>query len=220
MSRGFRLTELYLTCSLRLALSYAIITSTTDLIERHGMKRIVVVGSTGSGKTTLAATLASRLDLRHIELDALHWDAGWTPAPKDTFRARTSAALAVSDRWVVDGNYSAVRDLVWDRADTLVWLDYRLPLLFWRLARRTLVRVYRKEELWNGNREDLRTHLFSRDSLFLWLVTSYGPRRREFPKVLARPELGHLEVYRFRSPRKAEEWLQQCTAASSYPTGH
>ena len=148
-------------------------------VVRRSIQRIVVVGSTGAGKTTLSATLGKRLGLRHIELDASHWDAGWTPAPDDVFRARTSAALAEADRWVVDGNYRAVRDLVWSQADTLIWLDYGLPLLLFRVLRRTLVRVFRRHELWNGNREDWRSQFFSRDSLFLWLITTHGRRRRE-----------------------------------------
>src|SRR5579871_6058918 len=88
--------------------------------------RIVVVGSTGSGKTTLARHLACRLHLAHVELDALHWDANWVPAPTPIFRERVDAALS-GPAWAVDGNYSKVRDIVWPRADTVIWLDYPLP---------------------------------------------------------------------------------------------
>jgi len=174
--------------------------------RRVPMQRVVVVGCTGSGKTTLAAALSHRLDAKHIELDALHWGPNWTPVPNDQFRAQT-AEFAKIDRWVADGNYGAVRDLVWGRADTLVWLDYPFVVLLYRLTRRILQRGIRRQELWNGNRENLRTHFLSRDSLFLWLVKSYRRRQREYPLLLARPEYAHLAVCRFQRPAEADEWL-------------
>lgn len=119
------------------------------------MKRIVVVGTTGTGKTTMAQRLADRLRLPHVELDALHWGPNWTEAPREIFRARVTGALH-GDAWVVDGNYGKVRDLVWSRADTVIWLDYPLWLILWRLASRTTRRVIARETLWNGNRETLR----------------------------------------------------------------
>ena len=126
------------------------------------LKRIIVVGTTASGKTTMASQLAQRLGLRHVELDALHWEANWTKAATDVLRERVSAALP-DDGWVVDGNYSAVRDIIWPQADTVVWLDYSLPLILARLTRRTFVRVASRVELWNGNRERLLTQFFTRD---------------------------------------------------------
>jgi adenylate kinase family enzyme len=114
------------------------------------MRRIVVVGTTGSGKTTLAAAIAARLGIPHIELDALHWEANWTEAPTDVLRDRITRALSGA-AWVVDGNYGKVRDLFWSRADTVVWLDYSLPVILWQLAGRTLKRVVTREELWSGN---------------------------------------------------------------------
>src|SRR5579872_6394422 len=135
-------------------------------------RRIVVVGSTAAGKTSLASDLSSRLGIPHIELDALHWEAGWAPAAAPAFRARVSQALA-GDAWVVDGNYSSVRDLVWPRADTMVWLDYGLPLILWRLTRRTGHRLRTGHELWNGNRERFGT-VFSRESLYVWVFKTHG----------------------------------------------
>jgi adenylate kinase family enzyme len=173
-------------------------------IERH--RRIAVVGTTGSGKTTLAQQLARRLAIPHVELDALHWDPYWTPVPPEVFRERTALALN-GEAWVVDGNYSAVRDVVWSRADTLVWLDYPLPVILWRLFWRTLRRVVTREELWNENRERFLAQFFSRDSLFLWVLRSYPRRRREYPALLDQPAYAHLAVVRLHSPRAARAWL-------------
>jgi adenylate kinase family enzyme len=169
-------------------------------------QRIVVVGTSGSGKTTLAREIGRRLGMPHVELDALHWDPGWTEAPLPVFRERVAAALG-GERWVADGNYGKVRDLVWGRAELLVWLDYPLPVVMGRLVRRIFRRVLTREELWNGNRERLRDHLFTRDSLLLWALQQHPRHRREYPGRFSQPAFCHLEVVRLQSPRAAQEWL-------------
>jgi len=169
-------------------------------------QRIAVVGTTGSGKTTMARRIAQRLAINHVELDALHWGPNWTPAPTELFREHTAQALN-GDAWVVDGNYSKVRDVVWSRADTIVWLDYPLLVILGRLAWRTLRRVITREELWQGNRECFAAQFASRDSLFLWALRTYPRRRREYPTLLQRPEHIHLAVVHLRSPRAARDWL-------------
>ncbi|HEU0116714.1 MAG TPA: AAA family ATPase [Thermomicrobiales bacterium] len=170
------------------------------------MKRVVVIGAAGSGKTSLAAALARRLRAPHVELDALYWESNWAPTARETFRRRVEAALA-DETWVVDGNYSSARDVVWRRADTLVWLDYPLPVVLWRLARRSVTRIVRNDELWNGNRETLRHLLRGKDSLFVWAIQSHRRYRREHPALFTRPEHRHLRVLRFQSPSAATRWL-------------
>ncbi len=176
-------------------------------------RRIVVIGTSGSGKTTTARQLAQRLGCPHVELDALHWEPNWTEAPLDVFRTRVAEALA-GDAWVTDGNYSQVRDIAWGRADTVVWLDYSLPVVLWRVVWRTLRRSLTREELWSGNRESLRKALFSRDSIVLWSLQTYHRRRREYPALFARPEYAHLAVVRLPSPRATREWLTRLPAQS------
>lgn len=168
--------------------------------------RIVIVGTTGSGKTTLARRLSEQTGIPHIELDALHWGPNWQEAPLDTFRERIAAALTEST-WIVDGNYSKVRDIVWGGANTLIWLDYTFPLVFTRLIRRTFRRVVQREELWNGNRERWG-NVLSRHSLLWWAIKTYPRNRRRYPELLARPEYSHLTVIRLGSPSATERWLQ------------
>ena len=169
------------------------------------MRRISVIGTSGSGKTTVARRAAEALGVPHVELDALHWEPGWREAPLEAFRARVRDAIR-GDRWVVDGNYSKVRDIVWGGADTVLWLDYPFHVLFTRLLRRTLRRIVTRERLWNDNRESLRMML-SRDSILLWAISSYPRRKVEIPELMSAPEYAHIRFLVHASPAETEEWL-------------
>lgn len=171
------------------------------------MQRISVVGTTGSGKTTLARQISQRLNIPHVELDYLHWEPNWIEAANDVMRARVTQAIS-GDSWVVDGNYSMVRDIVWGKADTVVWLDYAWNLVMRRILWRTLLRVVTKQQVCNGNRETWQT-TFSRDSIILWALRTYPQKRREFPQLFAQPEYSHLKIVHLRSPVDTAAWLQQ-----------
>jgi adenylate kinase family enzyme len=172
-------------------------------------QRISIVGTSGSGKTTLARQISQRLAISHVELDALHHEPNWAEPPINVFRRRVEQALS-GDSWVVDGNYSKVRDIVWSRVDTVVWLDYPLPVIMERLVRRTFQRVVTQEELWNGNRETWQT-TFSRDSIILWVLQTYRKSRKEYPILFNQPEYAHLKVVQMRSPKTTQTWLSSLT---------
>ncbi len=176
-----------------------------DIMEHKIGQRISVIGTSGSGKTTLARQLAERLGCQHVELDALNWEADWEMAPTAVFQQRVTDALQ-GDSWTVDGNYSRVRELIWSKADTVVWLDYSLPRIYWQLTQRTIRRVVSREKLWGTNREQWGI-VFSRDSIFLWVWNTYGRRRREYPVLLAEEGNGHLTAVILKSPRQTQKWL-------------
>jgi len=169
------------------------------------MRRVVVVGTSGTGKTTVASRIAAAIGASHVELDSLHWEPGWKEASVDLFRSRAAEATS-GEKWVADGNYRAVRDILWGRADTVVWLDYPLRVAFWRVVRRTVRRILTREELWNGNREGLSA-LVGPDSMPLWVLKTHRIRRREYPELFASPEYGHLKVIRHGSNDETERWL-------------
>ncbi len=171
------------------------------------MQRVVIIGSTGSGKSTLAGQLAPRLNAAIIDPDALFWEADWQTAPPLVFRERVAQAVS-GERWIFAGNYGSVRDLVWLRADTLIWLNYPLSLIFRRLFRRTVRRIVTQENLWgSGNRETWRKQFLTRDSLFVWLIKSHRRRQREIPYLLRLPEYAHLTMISLNSPRETDRWL-------------
>ena len=113
-----------------------------------------------------------------------------------------------SERWAVAGNYNVIRDLIWPRAEAIIWLDYSLWTIFWQLTRRTFKRWWSQELLWGTNRENLWTHfkLWSQDSLHHWLFKTYWRRKRETPQLLSEPRNAHLTVFHFKSPREVEGW--------------
>jgi adenylate kinase family enzyme len=172
--------------------------------------RILVIGTTGSGKSTLSEKLSAKLDLEYIELDALHWLPGWNHVSEDEFRDRVDLATRTSS-WVIAGNYSIARDISWPRAEAVIWLDYSLWTIFWQLWRRTWSRWWRQELLWGTNYERLLPQLkiwSAEDSLFHWLFKTYWKRKREYPQLLTLPEYSHLKLYRFKNPKGTEDWFQ------------
>lgn len=170
--------------------------------------RVVVLGTSGAGKSTFARRLAELGACRHIELDALHWSPGWVEVPNDAFRAAVARALD-AEAWVVDGNYPAARDLVWPSATHLVWLDYPRWLVMWRVTSRTLRRWVTREVICNGNRESLRMSFMSKDSILWWAWSTFHGRRREYEALFAENPFPHLTLMRVGTPREAEALVQQ-----------
>lgn len=172
-------------------------------------KRMVVIGTTSTGKSTLAEKIANRLDIDFIELDALHWEPNWQEAPLEVFRERVRRAIR-SKRWIVAGNYHVVRDLIWPEAEAIIWLDYSLWRIFCQLTLRTFKRWWTQELIWGTNREALWVHfkLWSQESLFHWLFKTYWRRKRETPEILKLPEHRHLRLFRFTHPKDTEEWIK------------
>lgn len=176
-------------------------------VREPAAARYVVVGSSGAGKTALARRMAARLGVPHVELDALHFAAGWVEVPDEVFAARAGTATATGG-WVLDGNYTGVMPgLVWPRAQAIVWLDYPFRTCAWRLLRRTVARSWQRRELWHGNRESWRVSFASRDSVLLWLLRSFRRRRRDYAAAMRDPAHAHLTFVRLRSPRDTERWL-------------
>lgn len=175
--------------------------------------RINVVGNTGSGKSTLAGQLAELLDCSHVELDALHWEPNWTSAPDGIFRARVQEATS-GERWVIDGNYTRVRDIYQDRLQMLVWLDYPLAVNLWRLTHRGIRRIVTREDLWeSGNRESFRGQFLSRDSLYAWAIKTHRIKKKRYLAFMDDPEVTHISVVRLRSPRATQRWFADLRAS-------
>jgi adenylate kinase family enzyme len=165
-----------------------------------GVRRVAVVGNSGSGKTTLGRALAGQLAVPFVELDAIYHQTGWQPLPPEEFARRVEAIVA-GEGWVIDGNYSAVRDLVWTRADTVIWFDLPRPTVIRQIVTRTLRRAITRAELWNGNREPI-TSLFRRDpdrSIIRWAWTQHAKYHRRFTAASSDPTYAHLSFVRIGS---------------------
>lgn len=170
-------------------------------------KRVIVVGSSNAGKSTLGRALAERLGVPFIELDALYWEANWTPAEREIFRERVREAIE-SETWVMDGNYtSQQQDVSWPAADTIVWLDLSMATVLRRCARRTWWRWRTREVLYGGsNRENFREHLMLWDSdksLIAYIIKTHGKRRHELAPMASDARWSHISFIRLRSEAQA-----------------
>jgi adenylate kinase family enzyme len=182
------------------------------------VQRVSVVGTSGAGKSTVAAALAGLLGAPFLELDSVHHQADWTPLPRSEFRALVAAAAA-GERWVIDGNYSSVQDIVWARADTVVWLDLPRRTVMRRVIWRTLRRIGLRVELWNGNRERWRNFftLDKEESVIAWAWQTHATNRARYEAAMADPVHDHLRFVRLRSPASVRQFLQSAEAAPAEP---
>jgi len=183
------------------------------LLRSAAVQRVSVVGNSGSGKSTLSRSLAAALGAEFLELDSVNHQADWEPLPTSEFRQRV-AAVAAAERWVIDGNYTKVRDLVWARADTVVWLDLPKRTVMRRVIWRSFRRVAGRVELWNGNRERWRNLLAlnKEESVIAWAWQMHDSNRVKFEAAIADPENSHLRFIRLTSPGAVRRFLRSAGA--------
>jgi len=179
--------------------------------------RIAVVGTSGSGKSTMARKLGAALGLPVVELDAINWQPGWTDLnahDPDEFVRRVEAAIG-GEAWVSDGNYSRVRPMILRRATDAVWLDLPKALVMSRVIRRSVARAWTGEELWagTGNRESWRRWL-DKDHPIRWAWDTYEVRRARYEEILADPKLAHLTVHRLRTAGEAARLIEGLQGAA------
>jgi len=180
--------------------------------------RVSVVGTTCSGKTRLSRQIASQSHIPHIELDAIHWQPNWTPLPIEQFRSAVERIVA-GDEWVIDGNYSGVRDIVWRRATDVVWLNLPLMTVFWRAILRTGRRVVTGEELWAGNRETVGNQLFDRNGVLWWVIPSHYRLRTRYDQLLRAVSHAEFVLHEIRKPSQEKALLERLlTRARSTPS--
>jgi adenylate kinase family enzyme len=172
--------------------------------------RVWVVGNSGAGKTTFARRLAERLGVPRLELDSIYHQPNWTPLPDDEYRRRVES-FTRSDAWVVDGNYSRVADLVYPRAQTVVWLDPPRRTVMRRVIGRTLRRLLTRELLWNGNREPLSNvyRLDPEKNIMVWAWTRHRVVRERYERMSRDGTWSHLQVLRVRTDAEAEAILDR-----------
>ncbi len=166
-------------------------------------RRILVIGSTGAEKSTVAQRLSAHHSLPNVHLDALHWGPNWTIRPE--FQREVEERIA-RDAWVMEGSYVFAIERAWPRAELVVWLDLPFATVLWRLLVRTFRRRLRNEELFGGNRESLRMHFLSKNSLILWLLKTYRKRRREYAALAG--QYPAISLVRLMTRQSVEAWLE------------
>jgi adenylate kinase family enzyme len=172
-----------------------------------------VVGNSGSGKSTLARQLAAAINVPHVELDGIFHQPGWQPLAEAEFQEAVERATR-QDGWVIDGNYSAVRPIIWARADTVVWLDLPRGTVMRQVAWRTFRRAMTREELWNGNREPWQ-NFFSwnpEKSVISWAWHRHATYRARYSRAGADPANGHLRFVRLKNRRDSRSFLETALA--------
>lgn len=179
--------------------------------------RILVIGTSGSGKTSLGKQLAQALGCPHIEMDSLYWGPDWQAVPPKVFKRAVDEATT-GPCWVADGNYSAVRDVLWPRATHVVWLNFGRMTVLRRIVWRTLSRTITREPLYSGNRESLRMSLLSKKSVILWSMQTWHTNRLRYPLLRNDPAYAHLHWTELRHPKHTQAIVAALASAASAPT--
>ena len=170
-----------------------------------------MIGTSGSGKSSFARQLAAALKIPYLEMDRLYWKPNWQEPNDEEFFSILEQALS-GDAWVLDGNYTRTTHIKWPRTNLVVWIDYSFPLTLYRVIKRSILRAWKKQELWSGtgNRESF-TRLFSKDSMVLWTLSHYASNKGKFEELMATETYAHIEFVRLRSPKEAAALIQNLT---------
>jgi len=171
------------------------------------MKRVIVVGSIGAGKTTFAKAVAKKLSIRHIELDRFNWLPGWKLRLHEELKVLVAQEIG-KPSWVICGNYSVLRPMTWSKADTIIWLDYSFLICFWRCFKRSFSNALQRKQCCNGNYETLGRMFFSKQSILWWVMRTYKKRRKKYIRLMQDPMYKHIQFVRLRSDSQAKSWFK------------
>ena len=171
------------------------------------MRRINVIGTSGSGKSTFARTLANKLNYPHIEMDAIFWQKNWRQLDDKEFFQKLENTLN-KEVWVLDGNYTRTLSIKWRQIDTIIWIDFSFTRTLYQAISRAISRIIDKKELWpnTSNRESLNM-LFSKNSIVLWTLKTYLKNKRKNASFITDPNWSHLKFIRLTSPKHCEQFL-------------
>ncbi len=164
------------------------------------MKKILVIGSSGSGKTTFARRLGEVLSLKVVHLDSLFWSSGWVETPKDEWRTKVEKAIQ-GDSWILDGNYSATMDLRLPVCDTVIFLEIPRIICVYRILKR--VATYKK-----GSRSDIPEGCDEKfDWDFVKIVWNYPIRSKPKVEILLKQFANDKTIIRLKSNKEIENFL-------------
>jgi adenylate kinase family enzyme len=170
------------------------------------MKRIVIVGTSGCGKTTLGKRISKILNIPFIDLDEYFWLPNWQEREEGEFE-RIVKELITKEEWIICGNFTKVRPLIWDEADTIIWLDYSFFRCMFQVLLRSFRRSFFKELCCNGNYESLSRTFFSKHSILLHIITTFKKRRENYSRIFNNKVKGKSYL-RFANPKETYEWLK------------
>ncbi|MEL6525812.1 MAG: hypothetical protein AAFQ07_08895 [Chloroflexota bacterium] len=176
-------------------------------------QRIVIVGSGGSGKSTLAYALATCLKIPHISLDAMFWEADWHAVTDAVFHPRIEKALANAESqsggWIVDGDYRGSGNIVFPNTSTMIWLDYALWRIAWRISRRSIQQILGGELLHGGNKQTWQAAFFGNGALVPYVLRTHTEVRARYLRLIEDNMYPKMKIVRVQRPTETTQLLKQ-----------
>ena len=156
--------------------------------------RINVLGTAGSGKSTFSKRLVEKLNVPYIQMDELFWKSNWTESSDEELFPKLEKALS-SDDWVLDGNHTRTIPIKWKRVQMVVYLDLPFHIVLYRVIKRSLIRGFKNEKRWAGNRETIWKQFFTHEN------------RERFEVNSKSSEYSHIKFVRLRSMKEVEHFV-------------
>ena len=171
------------------------------------VQRINVIGTSGSGKSTVSRQIAKKLNLPYVELEALCWQSNWTELTDEKFFSKVKTALS-GDGWVLDGTYSRTRHIKWERVQMVIYLDLPFHIVFYRVLHRTLMYIFQGQVLWAGNKETILRAFFTADSIILWTLKTFSRNRKDYSIISQSSKYSHIKFVRLSSREEVQNFVK------------
>lgn len=182
-----------------------------DSIDYRKLKKINVIGTTGSGKSTISKKLATILNRPLIEIDQVFWKPNWGKPTNREFYDNLKLRLDEHPCFILDGNYTKANALKWQYCDSVIWIHPSFLQTLWQLLGRTINRLITRKELWpnTGNKESIYAHLFTKDSIFYWFLKTYSGNEVKFKLDSESPQCAHMQFIELNSKKEIEDFLHK-----------